>query len=56
MQKKWLSIGAERLALAFVLVLAATAAAAAAQELPTAKPESVGLSSDRLERITAKVQ
>ena len=30
--------------------------AAFAQELPTAKPESVGLSSERLERITAAVQ
>ncbi|HSC46378.1 MAG TPA: serine hydrolase domain-containing protein [Candidatus Acidoferrum sp.] len=29
---------------------------AAAQDLPTAKPESVGLSSERLERITSKVQ
>jgi CubicO group peptidase (beta-lactamase class C family) len=28
----------------------------AAQDLPTAKPESVGLSSERLERITTKVQ
>ncbi len=32
------------------------ALAAAAQELPSAKPESVGLSSERLERIAAKVQ
>ena len=31
-------------------------AAAAAQELPGAKPETVGLSSDRLERIGAAVQ
>src|SRR5713101_1187166 len=30
--------------------------AASAQELPSAKPESVGLSSDRLERIATKVQ
>jgi len=30
--------------------------AAAAQELPTAKPESVGLSSERLERISKTVQ
>jgi CubicO group peptidase (beta-lactamase class C family) len=29
---------------------------AAAQDMPTAKPESVGLSSERLERITAAVQ
>lgn len=29
---------------------------AAAQELPTAKPESVGLSSERLARIDAAVQ
>ncbi len=32
------------------------AAAAVAQELPTAKPESVGMSSERLERIGAAVQ
>ena len=32
------------------------AVAVSAQELPSAKPESVGLSSERLERITAKVQ
>jgi CubicO group peptidase (beta-lactamase class C family) len=32
------------------------AAAALAQELPTAKPESVGLSSERLDRIGAAVQ
>src|ERR1700758_731496 len=38
---------------AWVLILAATAAA---QELPTSKPESVGLSSERLERITKAVQ
>jgi CubicO group peptidase (beta-lactamase class C family) len=37
----------------FVFVLAL---AAAAQELPTAKPESVGLSSERLERIGKAVQ
>jgi len=55
MPKRWLSIRLPRLALAFVLALAAIAGAAA-QELPTAKPESVGLSSERLERIAAKVQ
>jgi CubicO group peptidase (beta-lactamase class C family) len=38
----------------FVATFACTAGAA--QELPTAKPESVGLSSERLERITSKVQ
>ena len=38
---------------AWVLILAATAAA---QELPTSKPESVGLSSERLERISKTVQ
>src|SRR6516164_1644559 len=37
-----------------VAMLAATALVA--QDLPTAKPESVGLSSERLERITGKVQ
>jgi hypothetical protein len=30
--------------------------AVVAQELPSAKPESVGQSSERLERIAAKVQ
>jgi CubicO group peptidase (beta-lactamase class C family) len=40
-------------ALICVLVMAA---AAGAQELPTAKPESVGLSSERLERIGTAVQ
>jgi hypothetical protein len=35
----------------FVLVVAA-----AAQDLPTAKPEAVGLSSERLERIGTTVQ
>jgi CubicO group peptidase (beta-lactamase class C family) len=38
---------------ACVLILAASAAA---QDLPTAKPESVGLSSERLERISKAVQ
>jgi len=31
-------------------------ATAVAQEMPTAKPESVGLSSERLERIATAVQ
>lgn len=39
--------------LACILILAATVSA---QELPTAKPESVGLSSERLERIGKTVQ
>ena len=39
-------------AIACVLVLAA---AAMAQDIPTAKPESVGLSSERLDRIAAAV-
>jgi len=39
--------------LLFVLLIAATAVA---QQFPTAKPESLGLSSDRLERIGAVVQ
>jgi CubicO group peptidase (beta-lactamase class C family) len=55
MPKKWISIGARQFGFAFVLTLAGIATAAA-QELPTAKPEAVGLSSERLERITAKVQ
>jgi len=40
-------------ALVFSIVLSA---AAFAQDLPTAKPESVGLSSERLEKISAAVQ
>jgi hypothetical protein len=39
------------LALIFVVALATTA-----QELPTAKPETIGLSSERLERIGKAVQ
>ena len=39
-----------------LLAVSLVAAAAAAQELTTAKPESVGLSSERLERITTKIQ
>jgi CubicO group peptidase (beta-lactamase class C family) len=38
------------------LILLAATLTAAAQQLPTAKPESVGLSSERLERISALVQ
>lgn len=38
------------------IILLAAALTAFAQQLPTAKPESVGLSSERLERITALVQ
>jgi CubicO group peptidase (beta-lactamase class C family) len=44
-----------RLRSVFFLSLLLTIAAGA-QELPTAKPESVGLSSERLERITKAVQ
>jgi CubicO group peptidase (beta-lactamase class C family) len=39
-----------------LLCLLLSALMVAAQELPSAKPESVGLSSERLERIAAKVQ
>ena len=39
-----------------LVCLLASAFAVAAQELPSAKPESVGLSSERLERIASKVQ
>lgn len=39
-----------------LLFVLAMAAAAVAQDLPTAKPEAVGLSSERLERIGAVVQ
>ena len=56
MQKKWFSIPAERFAFVLLLALSLVAAAATAQELTTAKPESVGLSSERLERITTKIQ
>jgi CubicO group peptidase (beta-lactamase class C family) len=38
------------------VVILALAAAAVAQDLPTAKPEAVGLSSERLERIGTAVQ
>ena len=38
------------------IFMLAVIACGAAQEVPTAKPESVGLSSERLERITTKVQ
>jgi len=55
MQKRRLSIAAERFAFTFVLAVAAIGVAAA-QELPAAKPESAGLSSERLERITTRVQ
>src|SRR5215831_20951255 len=46
---------ARRLSLLCAAYLVA-ALASGAQDLPTAKPESVGLSSERLERIAAKVQ
>jgi len=39
-----------------VLLILVLAAAAVAQDLPTAKPEAVGLSSERLERIGTAVQ
>src|SRR5579862_6594604 len=48
-----------RWAAAVALLFASIAAAPVplrAQELQSAKPETVGLSSERLERITAKVQ
>ena len=44
------------LALTFAIFAFGALSAARAQDLPTAKPESVGLSSERLERIAAKVQ
>jgi len=55
MPKDWIPVRFRRLALGLVLALLAIRGAAA-QELPAAKPEFVGLSSERLERITAKVQ
>src|SRR4030095_13703811 len=55
MRKKTMEIPECRFLFACLLMVASVSAAAA-QDLPTAKPESVGLSSERLERITAKVQ
>ena len=55
MPRKWISIRALQFGFAIALTLAGITTAAA-QELTTAKPESVGLSSERLERITVKVQ
>src|SRR5262245_16260028 len=55
MQKRRLSIAAERFAFTFVLAVAAIGVAAA-QELHAAKHESAGLSSEGLERITTRVQ
>src|SRR4030095_8740730 len=55
MRKKTMAIPECRFLFACLLMVASVAAAAA-QDLPTAKHESVGLSSERLERITAKVQ
>lgn len=54
MRSKTLAIHAVRFLLGAALLLATFAVAA--QELPSAKPESVGLSSERLERIAATVQ
>lgn len=45
-----------RLSISLFVCIFVLAIAASAQELPTAKPESVGLSSERLERITKTVQ
>src|SRR5262249_10469198 len=56
MRKRRFSIPAERFRLLLLLAVSLVAAAAAAQELTTTKPESVGLSSERLERITTKIQ
>src|SRR5215471_748394 len=56
MQKRRLSIPAERFLLLLLLAVSLVASAAAAQELTTAKPESVGLSSERLQRIATSVQ
>lgn len=55
MRMTFQSLQKVRLLFVAALVLASFGAAAA-QELPTAKPETVGLSPDRLERITAKAQ
>jgi CubicO group peptidase (beta-lactamase class C family) len=56
MRATHLSAGKNRKLIPVLLGFLILAALAAAQELPTAKPESVGLSSERLERITAAVQ
>ena len=45
-----------RIFAALLLAASVFAASAFAQEFPSAKPESVGLSSERLDRITAAVQ
>ncbi|HVR25611.1 MAG TPA: serine hydrolase domain-containing protein [Candidatus Polarisedimenticolia bacterium] len=49
-------VRAKRKAKGLMLVCGLLVTAAFAQDLPTAKPESVGLSSERLERIGAAVQ
>src|SRR5205807_3670411 len=49
-------IGAWALLCTFSAMFALVAAAAVAQELPAAKPETVGMSAERLERIGATVQ
>lgn len=45
-----------RLALCFGLILSAAPAARAEESLPTAKPEQVGMSSERLQRVTKRMQ
>lgn len=55
MNKKPFLIRGTRFAFLSVFMLAVIACGAA-QDLPSAKPETVGLSAERLERITTKVQ
>ena len=56
MSKKWFSMPAVRFAFVLLLTISLVATAGTAQDLTTARPESVGLSSERLERITTKIQ
>src|SRR6266542_512254 len=51
-----LTSGQSRKLIPVLLVLLVLSALAFAQDLPAAKPESVGLSSERLERIATVVQ
>ncbi len=56
MRSTYLSTGKNRSIVPILLGLLVLSVASLAQDLPSAKPESVGLSSERLERIAAVVQ
>lgn len=56
MQISYRQTGKNRILISILLGFLVLSAVAAAQDLPAAKPESVGLSSERLERIGAAVQ